>query len=230
MKKLKWIALVISFGTLFSNSVAMAANYKEGDHVPLPEIDFPIKGAGTSVEEFMNSLTDVSGVLQSVTLTNSGRVTFDQPKGTVAGDHISIPFTYHEVFGFHSNGGGKLSAASYTGCEPGSRGKELVFETDPPKDDNDPVHIKQCVFQVCAKTVAGGEIQVSVTSFAVAGPKWKDQALDAMKTVFANLGRNMQAHTLAYAEEAKPATSVAALEHEHKVAASGAAEVSQPNP
>jgi hypothetical protein len=230
VKKLKWFALVISFGTLFSNSVAMAANYKEGDHVPLPAIDFSVKGQGASVEEFMNSLTDVNGVLNAVTLTNGGRVTFDQPKGTVVGDHISIPFTYHEVFGFHSNGGGKLSAASFTGCEAGSRGKELVFQTDPPKDDKDPVHISQCIFQVCAKTGAGGEVQVHVNSFAIAGPKWKDAALDAMKIVFSNLGTNMQAHTIAYAGEAKPATAVANLAQEHKVAASGAAEINPPNP
>jgi hypothetical protein len=196
---------------------AQAANVKTGDHVPFEDWNFSVQGSGVSVDEFINSLTDMNGLLEGFTAKSSGHVHLDNVKPVVQGNHVSIPFTYVEVLRFHSDAAGVLSASNSVQCGVGEEGKTLTLTSDPPTPDNKDVDTTSIVFQVCAKTGSDGAVQVHVSSYLVAGPQWRSQVVDASRIIFANLPNDIQTHAIHYA------ASLSGSAQANTVAASGTA-------
>ena len=209
--------------TAFASTSAWAVD--EGDSVALADINIAIKGNGVSLDEFMKSLTDTNGILRSCRFTDAKSeaghdVIFDQSKMKVEGNHISVPFDYKDFGHNYSDGGGTLSSKDYTcsgdyACTDPAKncGRELDLVTDPAKGPKDQIHIKQVVFQICAKMGPNGEVLAHIHSYVIAGPHYKGQALDAAKVIFSHVGNFMQEHAIAYASPngtAAPAVAMAA--------------------
>lgn len=197
--------VAVVFGLLFG-SVAWAAQVGTGSWVQLAPSDLAVSGSGVSLDEFMNSLTDTNGLLRSIRVRNSGRITFDRgPRPLVNGNRIDIPFTYHEFGPHHSDGGGTLSSAPFNKCGTGEKGTQLIITSDPSKGSGDPVRVSQTIFEVCAKA-SGTTVRAHIIPFLIAGPNWSNRAIEVANILFADMGNDIQRQALRYASSTQSAT------------------------